>query len=142
MVPVGPSTLVRLRALCAVLFILTAAIAAPAAVATQSADACGMSCCVKEGHCCCSPHHARVKGQVSDEKPQLSEPELSRSCPEGCATPTRTSNQVLRDNRNLGTPGISRERTSEMFFGHLILVRDHVDSGASTPRAPPRFLFS
>src|SRR5690242_4909126 len=89
-----------LRALVAALVLFIAAVSAPIAFATQSADSCGMACCIKEGHCCCSPHHASVKGQIKDDKPRIGELELSASCPESCTLTTRFSKLVLRDPSN------------------------------------------
>src|SRR4029079_8544535 len=88
--------LATLRALFAALILLVAAVSAPIAVATQAADSCGMACCVKEGHCCCSPHHATVKGQITDDKPRISEFEFSVSCPESCTLSGRLSKLILR----------------------------------------------
>jgi hypothetical protein len=134
--------LVRMRAIIAALFLLTAAIAAPAALATQSADECGMSCCVKEGYCCCSPHHARVKGQISDEKPHLSQPELARSCPESCATTASASSLLLRNHLSTAALLVRSEQLTAIFFEHSVSVGDQIDDGASTPRAPPLFLLA
>src|SRR5215475_10052588 len=141
MLPVGPSTLVRLRAFCAALFLLAAGVATPAAIATQSADECGMSCCIKDGYCCCSPHHARVKGQSSDEKPHLSEPELSQSCPESCAT-TRTSSLPFRSHPRPPALSVLSEKRAVLFFEHPVFICNELDSGASAPRAPPLLLLS
>jgi hypothetical protein len=133
---------VRLRAIIAALFLLTAAIAAPAALATQSADECGMNCCVKEGYCCCSPHHARVKGQISDERPHLSQPELARSCPESCATTARVSNLLLRNHLSTAAVLISSEQLPAILFEPSVSVGDQLGGGASTPRAPPLSLLA
>jgi len=131
---------VRLRALCAALFLLTAAIAAPTAIAAQSVDECGMSCCVKDGYCCCSPHHARVKGQISDERPRLSQPELARSCPESCATTARVSNLILRNHLSTAAVLIWSEQLTAISFEHSVPVGDQLDGGTSSPRAAPLFL--
>jgi hypothetical protein len=134
--------LVRLRAIIAALFLLIASIAASAVLATQSADECGMSCCVKDGYCCCSPHHARVKGQIADEKPHLSQPELARSCPESCATAARVSNLLLRNHLSTAAVLIWSEQLTAISFEHSVSVGDQLDTGASTPRAPPLFLLA
>jgi hypothetical protein len=130
------SRFARLRALFAALFLLVAAVAAPTTLATQTADACGMACCVKDGYCCCSPHHASVKGQVSDDKPRVSEDELVASCPEGCTLQARFSNLLLRNHVRAGVPQ-AYSGPAVTFLEHAIAVRDIVDNGSSTPRAPP-----
>ena len=131
------SRLSRLRALCAALFLLIAAVSAPITLATQSADACGMACCVKDGYCCCSPHHASVKGQVSDDKPRISEAELFASCPEGCALAGRFSSLILRELLRAGAVQAFDDGPPVTFLEHVVAVLDLVDSGSSAPRAPP-----
>jgi len=133
----GQTRLARLRALCAALFLLIAAVSAPITLATQTADACGMACCVKDGYCCCSPHHASVKGQVSDDKPRISEAELFASCPESCAPAGRFSNLLLRNHLRAGAPKAFADEPPVPFLEHVVDVRDLVDSGSSAPRAPP-----
>jgi hypothetical protein len=95
-----------------------------------------MTCCVKEGYCCCSPRHASVKGQVSDEKPHISEAELVASCPEGCALSGRFSSLLLRNQVRAGTLQVYSGPTV-IFLEHAVGYRDVVISGSSTPRAPP-----
>ncbi len=137
MIRAGQSRLARLRALCAALFLLAAAVSAPITLATQTADQCAMACCVKEGYCCCNPHHASVKGQISDDKPHISEPELSASCPEGCATAVRPSNLLLRSHLRTGAPQAFADEPPVMFLEQVVAVRDPVDCGSSPPRGPP-----
>jgi hypothetical protein len=129
--------LARLRALIAALFLLTAAVAAPIALAAQTADQCGMACCVKDGYCCCSPHHASVKGQVSDDKPHIGESELSASCPESCAPAGRFSSLLLREHLLAGAQQVFVDEPSLIFLDQFVVYRDPVDSDSSTPRAPP-----
>jgi hypothetical protein len=137
MIPREQDPLARLRALIAALFLLIAAVSAPIALATQTADACGMACCVKEGFCCCSPRHASVKGQVSDDRPRISEVELSASCPEGCAPVGRFSNLLLRGHLLAGAQQVFVDEQSAIFLERVVAFRDLVDSGSSVPRAPP-----
>jgi hypothetical protein len=133
----GLSRLARLRALCAALFLLIAALSAPIALAAHTADACGMACCVKEGFCCCNPHHASVKGQVSDDKPRVTEADLSASCPEGCVPTGRSSNLLLRSQLLAGAQQIFSDEPSVLFLDEVVPASDLVNSGSSTPRAPP-----
>lgn len=132
-----PSGLTRLRALCASVVLLFAAVSAPVALATRTADACGMVCCVEEGRCCCNPHHASVKGQISDNKPHISEPGVSTACPEGCATGVRSSNLLLREHSRAGAQPIIIGRPAPIASERLAAIRDLVDSAPSAPRAPP-----
>ena len=116
---------------------MIAALSAPLTLATQTADECGMACCVKDGFCCCSPHHASVKGQVSDDQPRISEAELFAPCPEGCAPSGRFGNQLLRNHLGTGAPQPFVDEPPVMFPEQVVVVHDPVDSGSSTPRAPP-----
>jgi hypothetical protein len=131
------SRLARVRALCAALFLLAAAVAAPTILATQTADACGMACCVKDGFCCCTPHRASVKGQVSDNRPRISEEELVSSCPEGCAPAGRFSNLLLRNHLRAGAPQTFSDEPPVTFLEQFLAIRDLIDGGSCAPRAPP-----
>ncbi|MEK6285571.1 MAG: hypothetical protein AABO57_07510 [Acidobacteriota bacterium] len=135
----GQTRLARLRALFAALFLLIAAVSAPIVLATQTADECGMACCVKDGYCCCNPHHASVKGQVSDDKPRISEAELFASCPEGCAPTGRFSNLLLREHLRAGAQQAFADEPPVTFLERVVAVRDLIDGGSSAPRAPPSF---
>ncbi len=130
------SRLARLRALIAALFLLIGAVSAPIALATRTADACGMACCVKDGFCCCSPHHASVKGQGSNDKPRISEAELSASCPEGCAPAGRFSNLLLRGHLRAGAQKVFGDEPP-IFLEPVIAVHNFIEAGSSSPRAPP-----
>src|SRR4029453_4888573 len=50
-------------------------------------DVCKSECCIAEGHCCCTPRHALVEGQVPDGREQLDAPRLSRPCPKNWPPP-------------------------------------------------------
>ncbi|HYV06962.1 MAG TPA: hypothetical protein VFB82_20365 [Blastocatellia bacterium] len=132
-----PSRLARLRSLCAALFLLAAAVSAPIALASRSADVCGMACCINAGTCCCNPRHAGVQGHASDDKPHIREIELSASCPQGCTTSVRSSNLVLRDPRPPGEHTILGLEAALIYSEQAALHRNPFVSGSSTPRAPP-----
>ena len=132
-----PSVLARLRALCAALALLIAAVSPGIALASQTADACGMVCCINEGRCCCNPHHASVKGQISDDKPRISEARLSTSCPEGCTTGVRSSNLLLREHLRTGAQHLLLCEPAAIFVERVPVHRDLVATGPSAPRAPP-----
>ena len=131
------SRFARLRALCAALALLIAAVSAPIALATQTADVCGMSCCVKEGRCCCNPHHASVKGQIADDKPRIGESGLSAACPESCATAARSANLFLSKHPRPGAQHVVFCEPAAICLEQAVAIRDVVGSGASIPRAPP-----
>jgi hypothetical protein len=133
----GQSRLARLRALFAALFLLIAAVSGPVTLAAQTADACGMACCIKEGFCCCNPHHATVKGRVSDENPHLSQADLSASCPQGCAQTARFSNQLFRHHLQTSAQQLVADEPSIVFIEELVAASDLFSSGSSGPRAPP-----
>lgn len=132
-----PSVLARLRALCAALALLIAAVSPGIALATQTADMCGMVCCINEGRCCCNPHHASVKGQISDDRPRLGEPGVSTSCPEGCAAGVRSSNLLLREHLRTGAQQAVAGKPAAIIIEQVVAIRALVDSGPSAPRAPP-----
>jgi hypothetical protein len=134
------SRLTRLRASLAALALLIAAVSSPIALATQTADVCGMACCVKEGRCCCNPHHASVKGQIADDKPRIGESELSAACPESCATAVRSANLFLSQHLRPGAQHVVIGKPASICLVQPIAIRDLVGAGASTPRAPPSSL--
>src|SRR5260370_6920661 len=76
----------RLRAAVVAGALLVSWVSASAALAAKSPDVCSMSCCVEEGHCCCTPHHAYVKGQGPDGRDTVAQASLSSTCPNGCTT--------------------------------------------------------
>lgn len=130
--------LARLRALIGALFLLVGALSTPIALATQTADECGMACCVKEGFCCCSPHHASVKGKVSDDQPRIIEADLlASSCPQGCAPASPFSKQVVRNLVRSAGLQASTGETPVIFFERVATIKDIAAFGSRIPRAPP-----
>jgi hypothetical protein len=132
-----PSGLARLRALCAALALLIAAVSAPIALATKMADACGMVCCVKEGKCCCNPGRSIVQGQTKPGFPSLREVAVAAPCPKGCATTASSTLYRLRDiaqpsahHAILADPTASRS--------HNVITTIHQRNlERSAPRGPP-----
>ena len=129
--------LVRLRTLMAALILLIGAVSAPISLAAQTADACGMACCIREGFCCCNPHHASVKRQASDGKPRISEFILTASCPEGCAVGVRSSKLPFRSHLRNGAPQTLGDEPQPIFPEPVIAVHSSIESGSFPPRAPP-----
>jgi hypothetical protein len=131
------SGLTRLRALCAVAILLSGFVSAPISFATTSPDVCAMVCCVEDGHCCCTPRRASVKGQMPGDDPVLHEAEVVSPCPEGCTNSTASfklaTKEALRpSNRAADLAAPSLYATNQTAVAHL-----HVGLNAASPRAPP-----
>lgn len=127
----------RIRATALLLGLSLGWISAPIALAAQSADVCGQSCCIQLGHCCCVPRHARVQGDQSDDKDGFRSPRAGSRCPEGCGNISFSSTSFSRDAR----------ANRAHWFTFLSSVVETVPTtclgpsrnwaGGSSPRAPP-----
>ena len=137
MMPPAKSRSTKLRVLCAALFLLIASASGPIALAVQIEDSCGMTCCVKEGRCCCSPRHSSVKGRGSNAGSSIAEAELTQSCPNGCATGLWTSKTLLRDYLRTAAQQAFDDRPLTLFHNGTKAAHDFVQSGSYAPRAPP-----
>ena len=138
MTPLRPNRLTRLCAFSAWVALLIGSVSAPLALAAQSADVCGMACCVNEGHCCCSPRHSRVEGQSVDGKPSIIDPSrLSAPCPDGCVTSGRSSNVMLRAQLRAAAHQIIISVPAGIGGEQSIGYRTTVLPAESSPRAPP-----
>ncbi|HEX5731990.1 MAG TPA: hypothetical protein VF131_04065 [Blastocatellia bacterium] len=127
----------RLRALLAVAILLSGFAYAPIGLASDSPDVCAMVCCIEEGHCCCTPRRASVKGQMPSDNPALNEAEIVSPCPEGCTNSTTpfklATKQALRPaNRlvDLSVPAVAGLERS--LVAHL-----YIGLSSASPRAPP-----
>jgi hypothetical protein len=87
----------KVRAVAAAAGLLVCWISASAALAARSPDVCSMSCCVQVGHCCCTPHHAYVKGQGPDGRDTFTQASLSSTCPGGCTNSQSISRGFAND---------------------------------------------
>jgi hypothetical protein len=131
------SRLMRLRALVAAIALLIGSASAQAALAVNRLDVCSMDCCVEQGHCCCSPGHAFVKGQALGERPVITESKLSAPCPDGCATSLSSSLAQLK--------AVARSGQARLDLGHSIVSKsdgeralyDFIRQESSSPRGPP-----
>lgn len=130
----GPA---RLRALLAVAIMLCGFAYAPIGLASASPDVCAMVCCVEEGHCCCTPRRASVKGQTPGDSPALSQSEIVSPCPEGCTNSTTpfklATKQALRPASrlvDLSAPAVTR--LERRLGAHL-----YIGLSSASPRAPP-----
>jgi hypothetical protein len=137
MIGTRKNRMAKLRALAAAFALLIGSIAAPIALAGNAPDVCAMACCVEEGHCCCSPRRAFVKGQNSDDSPGLSEAEIFASCPEGCANPTTSSNLLMRVVARSPGVAVSFFRQAPIRYQHIASARIFIDLDSSPLRGPP-----
>ena len=127
----------RLRALLAVTVLLCGFVYAPIGLASDSPDVCAMVCCVEEGHCCCTPRRAFVKGQTPGDDPSISEAEIVSPCPDGCTNSTTqfklATKQALRPVNGLTHPcapavaGLEQSSVAHLYIG----------LSSASPRAPP-----
>jgi hypothetical protein len=129
--------LTRLRALCAVALLLFGFVSAPIGLAGNLPDVCSMLCCVEEGHCCCNPHRAFVKGQMPDGKPALGDEKVASGCPEECANPPASPNLMARKAVRSATRLIDFSGPSVISFTQEIGTYFCFESSSAPPRAPP-----
>lgn len=132
----------RLRGACALFALLIGLLSAPITLAFDSPDICSMDCCVVEGHCCCNPGHAAVKGQTPDQQDKVELAEVSAPCPEGCATPPSSSNLLFRGFVNAEGPQIPAATPAIVYSDLSFVSLKPVETGPSSPRGPPSLLNS
>ena len=137
MTNIWQNRMAKLRGLFAVFAILIGSFSGPAIFASTSPDVCSMTCCVEEGHCCCSPRRASVKGQASDGSARLSEAEILASCPGGCANSTASYNQLLRVANGAAIRPVESAGSIEIYFEQVISDHRYIDLDSSSPRGPP-----
>jgi hypothetical protein len=135
----GQNFIIKLRASCALLVILLGAIFAPVTLATQTTEeVCAMACCIEEKHCCCKPAKLAVKGQKRDaSEKQLTSAELSKPCPEGCATLRTLSKLDSRAFLRTATTQFSLLTTAAIHAPPILFNHDSIDLVSASPRAPP-----
>jgi len=139
MIRARQNRLATLRAFFAALFLLIAAVSAPIALAIQTSDACGMACCIKEGHCCCSPRHARVEGERPDGRSHFNQAELSSACPNDCSSGPVTARSFARELQPAPVP--HGTESGALFSESSNSCSPYAGPGrdCSSPRGPPRF---
>ena len=129
--------IIKRRAVGAVLALLLGWLAPVVSLASSEPDVCSMSCCVAAGHCCCTPRHVRVVGQVSDDRGEVGSPDISSPCPQGCPATSALSQIFPREAEHAPTHDFALPDppipSSELF------VRAHQSPHlqGSSPRAPP-----
>lgn len=125
----------RLRAASLLVVLLAVPVFASATLAVGSSDVCSMSCCVNEGHCCCSPQRSRVKSLASPDRESIDIAQAEQ-CPGGCAA-LSASTFFLRA-ANLATSTTLGEAAAEAIHSYDPSPRHGlVDLDTFSPRAPP-----
>jgi len=127
----------KLRAVSAALALFFCSASASTALALQSPDVCSMNCCVQEGYCCCTPHHAYVKGQGPDGREQVASAGLSSSCPGGCTAPQSISRNSFKDSDAPAGYSLSLVKPITGTVAFSQGVRCPGGDLASDPRGPP-----
>ena len=126
-----------MRALCAAAVLLFGSVSASVSLASSSPDVCAMVCCVEEGHCCCTPRRASVKGLTPSGNTVLHEAEIVSPCPEGCTNSSTSFNlatkEALRPSHRLAD--LSGPTTSD--FNQKIVAHLYIGLSSASPRAPP-----
>ena len=126
----------RLRAMFAVIALLVGSTSASISLASISSDACAMACCIEEGHCCCSPPRASVKGQ-SHDGPSFNEAKVTAPCPEGCTNPTTSSKTIARVALRAASHSVVFSESTIIRSEQIISDQFSVDLDSSSPRGPP-----
>ena len=137
MIGTWQNRMARLRALGAVIALLIGSISAPVALASSASNVCSMACCVEEGHCCCSPARASVKGRASDGRPSLSETEILAACPEGCANSTASTNLLMRTAIRAARCSVVLSAPATVCSEQIATDHLSIDLDSSPLRGPP-----
>ena len=119
-----------------VVALLAAPISAMASLAIGSSAICSISCCVKEGHCCCSPQRARVKQVTDSERRSIENAEVDNQCPGECAL-LRASSSFFRDPARGAHPALVASVSISIRSYDPPISHNLVELGSSSPRAPP-----
>jgi hypothetical protein len=95
-----------------------------------------MSCCVKEGHCCCSPQRSRVKHISDSDRESVESAQIDSQCPEGCAL-LRATGSFLRAPIRAPRPVLVVNVSISVHSYHPLTRHDLVELDSFSPRAPP-----
>lgn len=112
-------------------------LAAPVGLAGYAPDVCSMECCVAGGHCCCTPRHAMVAGQVPDGGPAFASTRLGSACPGKCLTPQSSAQVFKRHGERPGAAGFEPEASLADVTSDVPPIRGPDRCARSSPRAPP-----
>jgi hypothetical protein len=128
----------RLRAAGAVMALLLGWLSAPVALAARTPDeVCSMTCCVEDGHCCCTPALPYVKGQLPNDRDKIGSAQLSAPCPEGCAPSNSLSNSFFRNSTPAAGNYSVRAESDVLATAHKAIEWDSIYLILTSPRAPP-----
>ena len=131
--------ILRLRAGCLAVALAVCWASGSATLAADSPDVCSMSCCVKEGHCCCSPRHAYVEGQLPDGRDSVGQLSLSAPCPGGCTTSRVSPRFPQGDDGRAATARLDLYERPVLNDDAIPARHTADEAGPSNPRAPPVF---
>ena len=137
MIGIRQNYLARLRAICAIIALLVGSTSASISLASTPSDVCAMACCIEEGHCCCSPPRASVKGQPHNEGPNFNAAEVSVPCPEGCTNPTTSSKTITRVAIRAASHLITFSESATICSEQIISEQVSFDLDSFSPRGPP-----
>lgn len=126
----------RLRAASLLMALLAVPVSASVTLATDSSDVCSMSCCVNEGHCCCSPQRSRVKQLARSDRESIEIAQADQQCPDRCAV-LRASTSSLRAPIRGICAVLVEPAGAEIYSFDLPGRHKPVDLASSAPRGPP-----
>ena len=133
--------MLRLRAVAVALALAISWLSAPLSLGFWEPDVCEMECCIVEGHCCCAPRHAYVKGR--EPKPgdlSLSiETRLTNRCPAGCAASGTTARNKLPRAAQSQVPFATITYVPSPLYQDQFLFDHQFVAQPTSPRAPPAY---
>jgi hypothetical protein len=132
-----------MRAFIGAVAVLLGATLAPISLAAHADDdVCSMACCIADGHCCCQPRRASVKGKPRDSRPEFANAELSKPCPEGCIVSRVSTNIFSRASTQTSAHPFTLIAAVAAFSQSSLSTHDDFCLTSSPPRAPPFSLLS
>ncbi|HJQ67737.1 MAG TPA: hypothetical protein VKA70_02110 [Blastocatellia bacterium] len=96
-----------------------------------------MVCCVEEGHCCCTPRRASVKGQEPTDHPAFSQAEIVSPCPEGCTNSTTPFKLAAKEALHPASRLTDFSATVVAGFEQSLVAHFYLGLSSASPRAPP-----
>jgi hypothetical protein len=127
----------RLRAALVALALLAGPVYASASIAIASSDVCSMSCCISEGHCCCTPRHARVAGEITGGQARIAQAELSRRCPAECAAGRTSTPSFARQLQSAPPAHDANAEAAAIARSRAVYAINGSYSEVASPRGPP-----
>ena len=119
--------------------VLMVSLASSASVSVaELSDVCSMTCCVADGHCCCSPPRARVAGQPDDFAARIHSVELSNPCSTDCASGRVSTPSFGKDAGQASADPSPAISVPVRFSPEGFAIAALLITASSDPRAPPR----